>query len=444
MSSKNYNKKCEHPDGCNKWARGFPRLCAKHGGGRRCLECNSLPYKTSKYCVKHGGSLSCLIQDCDNNALTNYKYCQTHDQYNRCSVANCKNKYLPGYTTCVKHGAGKRCHEKDCPNAAVGTTNHCKRHKGGVRCKIKGCPNAARFGKNILVKGACVKHGGKERCKFKKCKKNKCDGSDFCTSHGGGLRCFIPACDKRKYNTSIACLEHSDEYYVKYDMIVSAKSNDNVKLKKGKLKKDQICNLEISDIDQLLEKQNKKCYYCSKELIIKRGGERLNGSHYGSHKNISLDRLKSNTGHIKNNVILSCLFCNIGRNCAEEEQWKEMIKVLNSTKLYQPDYLEEEYYGKWASNLKDRIIMRHTKISDEKTDITLEWIKSQPLVCYYTGIKLYPSKKSWYVFQPSLDRIDNTKGYTKDNVIMVCRGLNSARNQMEFFEFLNYLKTFKN
>ena len=33
---------------------------------------------------------------------------------------------------------------------------------------------------------------------------------------------------------------------------------------------------------------------------------------------------------------------------------------------------------------------------------------------------------------------------TKENVIMTCRGLNSARNQMEFFEFLNYLKTFKN
>ena len=32
------SKKCEHPDGCNKFARGYPRLCASHGGGKRCKE----------------------------------------------------------------------------------------------------------------------------------------------------------------------------------------------------------------------------------------------------------------------------------------------------------------------------------------------------------------------------------------------------------------------
>ena len=443
--TKSYAKKCEHPDGCDKLARGFPRLCTRHGGGgQRCKEpeCNTLPYKTSEYCVRHGGSINCIINDCLENAITNYKHCEKHDQYNKCSVTNCKNRYLPGYTTCVKDGAGKRCQTKDCPNAAVGKTNHCKKCKGGVRCNIKDCPNAARFGTNILVKGACVNHGGIIPCRFKGCIKNKRGKSDFCKGHGGAERCFIPSCERTKYSTSIACLGHSDEHYVKKDIITSAKSQDNVKLKKGKLTKENICNLKISDIDELLKKQNKKCYYCTKELIIKRGGDTLNGSHIGSHQNISLDRLKNNLGHTKNNVVLTCLFCNIGKNCAEEDQWKEMIKVLKQDN-YQPDYLEEEYYTSWGCNLKDRITTRHKKMTNIDTDITLEWIKSQPLVCYYTGIKLFPSKKKWYVFQPSLDRIDNNKGYTKENVIIVCRGLNTARNQMEFFTFLNYLKTFK-
>ena len=213
------------------------------------------------------------------------------------------------------------------------------------------------------------------------------------------------------------------------------KAQDKKKKKKNKLDISKICNLEINDIDQLLQKQNNNCYFCDKKLNMYRG--------YSKQNNISLDRLDNNLGHSKNNVVLSCVFCNIGRNCADENQWKEMIKVLKNDG-YQPDYSNEIKYTKWGSNLKDRIIMRNKKITEtDDSDITLEWIKAQPLKCYYTGITLFPSKKSWYVFQPSLDRIDNTKGYTKRNVIMTCRGLNSARNQMEFFEFMNYLKTFK-
>ena len=162
-------------------------------------------------------------------------------------------------------------------------------------------------------------------------------------------------------------------------------------------------------------------------------------------ENISLDRIDSSKGHIKDNVVISCLFCNLGRNCAVSEQWKEMVKVLTNKDIYQPDYSNEERYGKWASDLIYRCKIRHKKIdTNNEFNITLEWLKSQPLICYYTGIKLFPSVKNWYVFQPSLDRIDNNKGYTKDNVVLVSRGLNSARNQMDFYLFLLYIEQFKN
>jgi hypothetical protein len=68
-------------------------------------------------------------------------------------------------------------------------------------------------------------------------------------------------------------------------------------------------------------------------------------------------------------------------------------------------------------------------------------LKELPLKCHYTGLELFPSNIKWYPFQPSLDRIDNKKGYTKDNVIIVARGLNSARNNMDYNEFKNYLKS---
>lgn len=121
-----------------------------------------------------------------------------------------------------------------------------------------------------------------------------------------------------------------------------------------------------------------------------------------------------------------------------------MIIILKNKNFYQPNYSKEIKNGKWACQLYDRCKNRHRKIfNNDKFDLTTEWIKSLPLKCYYTRINLFPSIKNWYVFQPSLDRIDNSKGYTKDNVILVCRGLNSGRNKMEFFEFLNFLKSFK-
>jgi len=48
--------------------------------------------------------------------------------------------------------------------------------------------------------------------------------------------------------------------------------------------------------------------------------------------------------------------------------------------------------------------------------------------CPILGIKFEIGRKVWYN-SPSLDRIDNTKGYTKDNVIVVSLMANSIKNQ---------------
>ena len=61
--TKNYNKKCEY-QGCDKFARGLPRLCVSHGG------------KKHKRYFKN-----CCIQECTNNAINGHNYCIIHDKY---------------------------------------------------------------------------------------------------------------------------------------------------------------------------------------------------------------------------------------------------------------------------------------------------------------------------------------------------------------------------
>lgn len=57
------------------------------------------------------------------------------------------------------------------------------------------------------------------------------------------------------------------------------------------------------------------------------------------------------------------------------------------------------------------------------------WILEQPMLCPYLGIALTPSvKKS--LWQPSLDRIDNSRGYTPDNTRLTSLAWNLLRNDV--------------
>lgn len=70
--------------------------------------------------------------------------------------------------------------------------------------------------------------------------------------------------------------------------------------------------------------------------------------------------------------------------------------------------------------------------------VTLEFLKELPFVCGYTGRKL--------TFKPnqfnsvSLDRINNKKGYTPENVILCCWGVNRMKSNHSKELFLTVCK----
>lgn len=64
--------------------------------------------------------------------------------------------------------------------------------------------------------------------------------------------------------------------------------------------------------------------------------------------------------------------------------------------------------------------------------------------CYWTGITLIPSQISKYPMKPSVDRLDNSRGYYRDNIVLCCLAANMGRNSATKEDFEKYILELKN
>jgi len=60
--------------------------------------------------------------------------------------------------------------------------------------------------------------------------------------------------------------------------------------------------------------------------------------------------------------------------------------------------------------------------------------------CYWFGVDLIPSYHKKHPQQPSLDRIDNKKGYIKGNIALCCYSANMGRNDTDVNIWIDFLK----
>ena len=84
---------------------------------------------------------------------------------------------------------------------------------------------------------------------------------------------------------------------------------------------------------------------------------------------------------------------------------------------------------------------KHRKIENTLTleDIN-EMMEKQNGLCFWFKIPLIPSNHKKHPQQPSLDRLDRSKGYTKDNVVLSCYSANIGRNENDIETWLEFLK----
>lgn len=123
---------------------------------------------------------------------------------------------------------------------------------------------------------------------------------------------------------------------------------------------------------------------------------------------------------------------------------KERYKKEDNSARYQKtkeNYLKRK--GEWYTSLRGRFYdllesaRTRAKKSNIQIDIDLEYLLNlyelQNKQCSLTGIQFEfkrttNSKSKFTPFGPSIDKIDHTKGYTKDNVRLVCVMVNLSLN----------------
>ena len=153
-----------------------------------------------------------------------------------------------------------------------------------------------------------------------------------------------------------------------------------------------------------------------------------------------------------------CKICNLNKPLSDFYSSQRGLKckdcTLQVTREYKknkrknPKFREEESLKQKERRVR---LWMNTLINDSKyrgaihdinvTDIE-ELYKKQNGLCYWFKIPLLPSDKNKHPQQPSLDRLDRDKGYTKDNIVLSCYSANIGRNENSLETWENFLKLF--
>lgn len=110
-----------------------------------------------------------------------------------------------------------------------------------------------------------------------------------------------------------------------------------------------------------------------------------------------------------------------------------------------PEYREKINKLKRQSRYRNykTVLFKSAQIRANKKGIEFSIIKKDiiiPEICPILKKPLKVGNKNNYSFSPSLDRLDNTKGYTKDNTIVISTKANRMKNSATLEE----LKLFAN
>lgn len=129
------------------------------------------------------------------------------------------------------------------------------------------------------------------------------------------------------------------------------------------------------------------------------------------------------------------------RNCSGKSNHSQLDKFKGKFNL-----------AKYAKNKSDKYSgfrehLRRIKNRDKECMIGLDYLleiwELQKGICPYTGVELKNpsySKKNCKITTASLDRIDSSKGYIKENIQFTSIAINTMKNNMSNEETINLCK----
>lgn len=168
----------------------------------------------------------------------------------------------------------------------------------------------------------------------------------------------------------------------------------------------------------------------------------------------SIDRINNNKGYVEGNVQILNSFMNMAKNTFNDNEirdfcqwWKEGAApkpIDNGSTLQQSVSL-------LMTNARNAILGKVKKCKGRSLTITQDQLaklwERQNGVCNITGIEMQlPGNKRNRIPKcprlVSVDRIDNDKGYTIDNIHLVCLAINYGRKNANVADFLEYVESF--
>ena len=111
---------------------------------------------------------------------------------------------------------------------------------------------------------------------------------------------------------------------VKKSIEKKIKGYENQDIKKDKLNKNKLIKYE--DLLEILVISKLKCYYCKCDCLLMYDNVR-------EKKQWTLDRLDNEEGHNRDNVVVSCLECNLKKGTIDDKKFK-FAKQMRIIKKY--------------------------------------------------------------------------------------------------------------
>jgi hypothetical protein len=154
---------------------------------------------------------------------------------------------------------------------------------------------------------------------------------------------------------------------------------------------------------------------------------------------ILLGNTKTKSGQVKPLYSVACLFCGKARNITRHDHATRLSKHPCKSCSNKNNNPQGEVHGirvSWFN--KYRISAAHRSLSWELdiTDVSI-LLAQQAGRCALSGVWL-TTRGPLNEITASIDRIDNSRGYTKDNIQLVHKKINMMRGTLPIKEFVKF------
>lgn len=119
---------------------------------------------------------------------------------------------------------------------------------------------------------------------------------------------------------------------------------------------------------------------------------------------------------------------------SKEYYANNLEKISEKGKIRYQEKIKNNYLSILLSGCRSNARKRNREFNISKQFI-LNLLEKQENKCYYSGDELSMKPRLYNTL--SIDRVNSSKGYTEDNVVLCCQKINVIKNDLSDLEFIN-------